>query len=78
MIVSKLKLYLNLSFYKYIEHRIYLQLVTSFIWIKHNWEKKTYKNYLCADAFIVQKGHIKCTIAQKGVYWPPFLVLIFA
>ena len=24
----------------------------------------------------MQKGHIKCTVAQKEAHWPPFLVLI--
>ena len=29
------------------------------------------------DAFTAQKGHIKCTVAQKEMQSPPFLVLIF-
>ena len=29
------------------------------------------------DAFTVQKGYIKCTVAQKEAHWPPFLVLNF-
>ena len=29
------------------------------------------------DAFTVHKGHIKCTVVQKGAHWPSFLVLIF-
>ena len=29
------------------------------------------------DAFTLQKGHIKCTVAQKEAHRPPFLVLIF-
>ena len=40
-------------------------------------EKKHTKIVYVKDAFTVQKGHIKCTVAQKEAHWPPFSVLIF-
>ena len=37
-------------------------------------DKKHTKIIHVKDAFTVQKGHIKGTVAQKEAHWPPFLV----
>ena len=43
---------------------------------KINLKKKTTIIYV-QDVFTVQKGHTKCTVAQKVAHCPPFLVLVF-
>ena len=60
-------------------HRPHLFLSFSWSLDLFGWriiEKKHIEMMYVQDAFTGQKGHIKCTVAQKEEHWPLFLVLI--